>query len=785
MNPAMMLELDPSRRSKGAHMTPLSRGLLAIAAVACLGVTPAFAQWNPTAEGGGARMGATATDPAVASDGGGGVFVAWVGEGGTRAQHLNAWGEAQWTPGGVLVGTTNASLVKVVGDGAGGAIVVFVAQTSAIINAVQAQRVSAAGAIVWGSAPVAVSANSYAKYELDAIADGAGGVFATWTQTRLVHLIETNPLVGVQHVLSGGSTPWGVGGLSPNNGVSLQSSPTLARDGADGVIVTWTDNRTGGDLVYSQRYTGAGTPLWTAGGLAAAGLLVTGQETPRSISDGAGGVYITWSYSPTLPYIYAQRLDGNGAQLWSLFAVRVVNTGIGTVAVQPVEPALASDGAGGIFVSWSDQRAGDYDIYAQRLNSSGFLQWPIDGVPIATGAGDQRPSNVIADGAGGAVVVWEDQGPVITSDIRAQRISAAGATSWAANGVAVSHGLYSLLGHALAADPAGNPIIAWDDGRTGVSGSAMVQRIDHSSFLGNPTPRMIAVKDVPNDQGLHLRMSWTASALDNVDIRGISSYDIQRWNGAGWLLYDTIQPGPFQRYSRTVLAIADSTAPASPYTLLRVVAIGQSGTPDQVWISAPDSGRSVDNLAPPPATLNGNYATGATQLTWAPSAAPDLAGYRVYRGSTPEFTPDATTCVATVATPGYTDAIGRPAIYKLTVVDLHGNESAPTAWQPAGVEIPVDGPASELAFAPPGPNPARNRVTLAFTLPVAGAARVTISDVEGRTVRTLAAGDFPAGVTTLAWDLRDTQGRNVRAGVYFARVSAGARELTRRVQVVR
>lgn len=770
---------------KGTLMNTLSRGLVAAVLLASIVASPALAQWNPTAEAGGVRMGPTSADPAVASDGNGGTFVAWVDNGGAYAQHVDAWGAALWSPGGVVVSTVAATTVKIVADGAGGAVVLFDAPTSGANHAVRAQRVSAAGAVVWGTSPVTISGSSFAKYELDAVADGAGGAFATWTETRLLHAIETTPVLRTQHVMSDGTTPWGTTGLLPGAVANLVTSPTVVRDGTDGVIVTWCDDHSGGELVYSQRYTGAGTALWTANGLAAAGLLVTGQESPRSLADGAGGVFVTWRYASPQNYVYAQHLDANGAQLWSFLAVRVVNAGLGGASVQPAEPALATDGAGGIIVAWSDLRAGNYDIYAQRLNPSGFVQWTTDGVPVVIGAGDQRASGVAPDGVGGAVVVWQDLSRVITYDIRAQRLNAAGARYWASSGVAVSLALNSQLGRALTTDPAGNPIIAWNDGRTGTGGSAMVQRIDRSSYLGNPTPRVVSVRDVPNDQGSHLKLTWTASPLDNVDIRGINHYEIQRWNGTSWPLYDTFTPGPFPRYSEVVLALADSTSPSSAFTRFRVVAVGQSGTPDQVWISAPDSARSVDNLAPPPATLNGRFAAGTTQLTWAPSAAPDLAGYRLYRGTTPDFRPDAASRVATVEAPGFVDASGRAYVYKLTAVDVHGNESRASAWQPAGVEIPAESPAGALAFAPPGPNPARDRVTLAFTLPAAGAARVVICDVAGREVRTLAAGTFAAGPHALAWDLRDTQGRDVLAGVYFARVSAGGREMTRRVQVVR
>jgi hypothetical protein len=55
--------------------------------------------------------------------------------------------------------------------------------------------------------------------------------------------------------------------------------------------------------------------------------------------------------------------------------------------------------------------------------------------------------------------------------------------------------------------------------------------------------------------------------------------------------------------------------------------------------------------------------------------------------------------------------------------------------------------------------------------------------VRGRIVRTLLEGAFPGGRHDFVWDGRDQSGRDVAAGVYFARWSDGKRE--RLAKVVR
>jgi subtilisin family serine protease len=82
------------------------------------------------------------------------------------------------------------------------------------------------------------------------------------------------------------------------------------------------------------------------------------------------------------------------------------------------------------------------------------------------------------------------------------------------------------------------------------------------------------------------------------------------------------------------------------------------------------------------------------------------------------------------------------------------------------------------------PNPAASTLTLRWTLPAGGPARLAIHDAAGRLVRTLAAGPLPSGEGSLAWDLRDANGASVAPGLYFARLEAAGGRLVRRIAVV-
>ena len=71
--------------------------------------------------------------------------------------------------------------------------------------------------------------------------------------------------------------------------------------------------------------------------------------------------------------------------------------------------AMCSDGAGGVIFAWSDDRYVTYHVYAQRVDSNGNVKWTTNGVPMwDPWYDDQVGVQICSDGAGGAIIVWED-----------------------------------------------------------------------------------------------------------------------------------------------------------------------------------------------------------------------------------------------------------------------------------------------------------------------------------------------------------------------------------------
>lgn len=130
---------------------------------------------------------------------------------------------------------------------------------------------------------------------------------------------------------------------------------------------------------------------------------------------------------------------------------------------------------------------------------------------------------------------------------------------------------------------------------------------------------------------------------------------------------------------------------------------------------------------------------------------------------------------------------GRPYRYNHTqlrdnvetiLFDLFGEPLVPT-------DVGDGAPAPVFALGQNYPNPFNPHTTLRFTLGAAAVASLRVYDVSGRLVRTLVSRPLAAGPHVLTWDGTDDRGGRVASGVYFYRLTAGARTATRKMILLR
>lgn len=89
------------------------------------------------------------------------------------------------------------------------------------------------------------------------------------------------------------------------------------------------------------------------------------------------------------------------------------------------------------------------------------------------------------------------------------------------------------------------------------------------------------------------------------------------------------------------------------------------------------------------------------------------------------------------------------------------------------------------ALLPPQPNPFNPQTQIRFTLGDPGRVELAIYDLRGQKIRTLIAGELPAGPHAAAWAGIDEQGRGVASGLYLLRLQAGPALLTQKLHLVR
>jgi hypothetical protein len=415
------------------------------------------------------------TTQAIASDGAGGAIVTWHDfRSGTSydifAQRVDASGAALWTADGVPISTevANQAIPTIVSDGAGGAIIAWSDDRTCCFNTdIYAQRIDASGTVLWEPNGVALCTVTKEQIRPEIVTDGAGGAIIVWEDSRVSGL---NRDVFAQRINAAGVVQWTPNGVALCSAQNNQYLPKIVSDGAGGAIVTWTDFRIGGvSDIFTQRVNSSGGTVWTGNGVKLSGPL-SSEYSPVIIADGSGGAIVTWQdFRTGVADIFAQRIDALGATQWTLDGVAISAAGWET------NGQMVSDGAGGAIVTWhlivsSDEFPNsDFDLFTQRIDASGAVLWTPDGTPISTAVGNQSASTLISDGNGGAIIAWEDSllGGSTNYDIRGQRVDASGTAQWTPGGVAVCSADNEQRRPTILSDGAGGAIVAWEDFRNG------------------------------------------------------------------------------------------------------------------------------------------------------------------------------------------------------------------------------------------------------------------------------------------------------------------------------
>jgi hypothetical protein len=376
--------------------------------------------------------------------------------------------------------------------------------------------------------------------------DGAGGMFAVWTDTRNS---ATGYDIYAQRIGANGRALWTPNGVEVCRVASIQELPSIVADGAGGAVIVWQDHRVfndGRSHLFAQRLDTNGNPLWAANGVRIC-TSTASQHSAVIAARAGGGVVVAWDDERGSPNttLVGQALDLNGNRLlgdagvvlttdtvslsnlnavpivggdtmilWqgNFAVVKAVRLSNPSVVVEAFpRPALVSgtnslvavsDGAGGV-IAGLYRFSGNSGVWVQRVSGALQVQWPVGGVLLNTNVVGDAFSEVAvaADGTGGAYVAWHTK-PGNNRNVYLQRVSNSGTPLWSGGGVTVAATPEEDEFPALVADASGT-FVLWRhrNGSTGSGDMALrLQRYTSNGSLAWPnavdvTSRILDIED--------------------------------------------------------------------------------------------------------------------------------------------------------------------------------------------------------------------------------------------------------------------------------------------------
>jgi hypothetical protein len=606
------------------------------------------------------------------------------------------------------------------------------------------------------------------------VSDGSGGAIIAWRDDRVI-----NTDIYAQRIDADGNVLWPGTAMPVCTAPNSQSYPQIIQDGAGGAIIAWQDPRGGAVAdIYIQRINGDGYIQWQAQGVP----VCTGQTgvlIGRMIPDGDGGAIVSWhDFRNFRNYVFVQRINAAGAVQWTVNGVSV-----STVWVHQQNPVLASDGAGGAIVVWEDMRNVAADIYGQRINAAGAVQWGADGIAVCNSGNVQRYPRIIPDGSGGAVIAWEDKRNTIDFDIFAQRIDGSGALQWAPGGVAVSATMYDQEDCRIVSLGSGDAMVAWVDYRGGGTSDIYAQKIDAGGVC-QWTPNGIVVCGAAENQ---LSVQLVANGSGGVIVTwedersGAGSYDLyaQRIDAdgsSGWTADGLAVCG----------AAADQLTPqlaADQWGGASFTWTDERGGLGDIYSQKIDAAGEIGT-----ATLLQSYSTALSgsdiKIEWILSEAGEDIDFYILRASEPSMT------FIEIASAGisgdglsfsFTDTSCEPGTAYRYRVDVRDGSERKVLFETGQISTP----AMALFLGQNRPNPFNPSTTINYYLPETCSVVLDVYDVKGAPVRRLVNGRRASGSYTAVWDGCDENGRRMGSGVYFYRLRAGKKVLSRKMILLR
>lgn len=176
-----------------------------------------------------------------------------------------------------------------------------------------------------------------------------------------------------------------------------EMNPVVDIDAEDNIYISWEEQ---GD-VYLQKFNLAGAKLWSDP-INISSSIVTDLR-PR-ISHVSTSTILTWTALESSVYkAYLAKIDMSGNVLWKEY----VN--IESAEKNQFYPSVANNNSD-VYVTWTDNRNGNNNIYAQKFNTDGAKQWTSDQkITDDIDSSDQNSSATAMSSDGKIFSAWHDE----------------------------------------------------------------------------------------------------------------------------------------------------------------------------------------------------------------------------------------------------------------------------------------------------------------------------------------------------------------------------------------
>jgi len=311
---------------------------------------------------------------------------------------------AQWVPdptsnNPICVVSGMQEFPKTTTDSKGGAYIVWEDYSNGT-SKLFAQRIDKNGYIKWNTNGIEVCNINSAQTNSQIIEDGYGGAIIIWVDDR-----NGNFDIYAQKFDSLGNKQWNSNGIIIFENNSNQNQPQIVRTSDNYFYVFCIDDRMGLPNIFLQKLDLQGNLIWGKGGKI--GNHIRALRNFKVIVDKNNYLLLVWEdYAFNLDgMIYSQKLDPDGNLLWgnNQDDLRISSSDLNIKAQHPDIIQLQN---GNYFITWQDNRSGDFNIYGQILLPNGTILLSNEGEYLDGADGDDIMPEVCLSGDQYYMIAW-------------------------------------------------------------------------------------------------------------------------------------------------------------------------------------------------------------------------------------------------------------------------------------------------------------------------------------------------------------------------------------------